>query len=308
MASRADGGITLDALAVLDAIAHEGSFAAAAARVHRVPSAVSYAVNTLERRLGVRLFERTRDGAVLTAAGRQLLYEGREILHRVEQAAQRVRIAEAVATHSFVVGVDDLVPLDMVVASVRECVRGESAPAPRVELECFDADDVGHALAAGRITVAVGLLSRQSRRADIDCATVAYLPVVLVVPPEHVLATHPEPVPATRIAAGELILHAAMSELPGGIAEQGAIAVGSRMQVIRAVQRGLGVGLLPHATFGAAPQGVGLVLKEVAGLPAPPLHVAWLKHGRSDMAVAFCRSLATRVRSGHGLIESEGGP
>ena len=71
--------VTLDQLIVLDAVAREGSFAAAAQVLHRVPSAVSYAIKGLEDALGVSLFDRTGRIAVLTPAGRRLLGEAREV-------------------------------------------------------------------------------------------------------------------------------------------------------------------------------------------------------------------------------------
>jgi DNA-binding transcriptional LysR family regulator len=73
---------TLDQLMVLDAIARSGSFAAASRTLHRVPSAVSYTVQSLEDALGVPLFDRSGHRAALTAAGRQLLAEARDLLDR----------------------------------------------------------------------------------------------------------------------------------------------------------------------------------------------------------------------------------
>ena len=52
--------LTLDALAVLDAIDRQGSFAAAAEELHRVPSAMTYAVQKLEADLDVLLFDDLR--------------------------------------------------------------------------------------------------------------------------------------------------------------------------------------------------------------------------------------------------------
>ena len=72
--------VTLDQLRVLDAIDRTGSFALAAAELHRVPSAVSYAVRQLEEALGVVLFDRAGRRATLTAAGRRVLELGRELL------------------------------------------------------------------------------------------------------------------------------------------------------------------------------------------------------------------------------------
>ena len=46
---------TLDQHEVLQAIKRTGSFAGAAKELHRVPSAISYAVRTLEEALGLQL-------------------------------------------------------------------------------------------------------------------------------------------------------------------------------------------------------------------------------------------------------------
>ena len=73
---------TLDQLLALDAIDRAGSFAAAAAELHKVPSAVSYLVRELESGLELTLFDRSRRSAELTPAGRRILGAAREVLDR----------------------------------------------------------------------------------------------------------------------------------------------------------------------------------------------------------------------------------
>jgi DNA-binding transcriptional LysR family regulator len=53
-------------------VCQEGSFARAAARLHRTQPAVSHQIHALEQDFGAALFERSGRRAVLTAAGRQL--------------------------------------------------------------------------------------------------------------------------------------------------------------------------------------------------------------------------------------------
>ena len=77
--------ITLDALRTLDAIDRRRSFAAAAEELFRVPSAISYTVNKLERDLGVALFDRSRRKSELTPIGRLVLEQGRQILIATEE-------------------------------------------------------------------------------------------------------------------------------------------------------------------------------------------------------------------------------
>jgi DNA-binding transcriptional LysR family regulator len=75
-----------DRLEVLLAAASTGSFSGAAKLLFMTPSAVSQRVATLEREVGVALFERSRHGVRLTVAG--------QILHRHAQAVVN-RLADA---------------------------------------------------------------------------------------------------------------------------------------------------------------------------------------------------------------------
>ena len=60
--------------------AHEGTHSAAARELGKVPSALTYSVRQLEEALDVLLFDRSSRQAQLTAAGTELLTEGRRLL------------------------------------------------------------------------------------------------------------------------------------------------------------------------------------------------------------------------------------
>jgi DNA-binding transcriptional LysR family regulator len=77
--------ISLDAIETLEAIHDTGSFAGAAQRLHKVQSAVSYAIRNLEESLGVTLFDRSGHRAQLTDVGRAILDEGRVLLSRARR-------------------------------------------------------------------------------------------------------------------------------------------------------------------------------------------------------------------------------
>jgi DNA-binding transcriptional LysR family regulator len=79
------GSPTLDQLHVLLAVQDAGSFAAAARRLNRATSAVTYAIDNLETLLDVKLFDRvaTRKPE-LTEAGRAVLAEACNIHRRVD--------------------------------------------------------------------------------------------------------------------------------------------------------------------------------------------------------------------------------
>jgi molybdenum-dependent DNA-binding transcriptional regulator ModE len=83
--------LTPEALTMMDVIARTGSFAAAARALGKVPSSLTYSVRQLEDALDVLLFDRRSRQARLTAAGQELLEEGRRLLEQMEAVANRVR-------------------------------------------------------------------------------------------------------------------------------------------------------------------------------------------------------------------------
>lgn len=72
------------------AVAEQGSFSAASARLHRSPAAVSTHVLQLEDELGVRLFDRTTRRVALTAEGRLLLARCRTVMTELSDVAREL--------------------------------------------------------------------------------------------------------------------------------------------------------------------------------------------------------------------------
>src|SRR5450830_1336925 len=100
--------LSLDALLTVDTIARRGSFAAAAKELFRVPSTISYTVSKLEEDLGVQLFERFGPRVELTAAGAELLKEGRYLLKAALDLEHRVRRVASGWETELSVGMDSM--------------------------------------------------------------------------------------------------------------------------------------------------------------------------------------------------------
>src|SRR3982751_4845154 len=112
--------LSIDSLEVLDAIDRKGSFAAAAAELHRVPSAVTYSVRQLEQALGVELFDRAGHRAVLTPAGRELLAEGRRLLAAAADLECRVQQVARGWESELRIAVDTLIGIEKLFGIVAE--------------------------------------------------------------------------------------------------------------------------------------------------------------------------------------------
>ena len=75
-------------------VAATGNFVAAASRLHVTQSTVSARIQTLETTLGTRLFQRGRNGAELTAAGKRFLRHAKNLVRTVEQARHDVGLPQ----------------------------------------------------------------------------------------------------------------------------------------------------------------------------------------------------------------------
>lgn len=106
--------LSLDQLHVFLTVAEEGSFSAAAKKLHRAQSAVSYAISNLERLLDVELFDRSTRTPTLTESGRALLREVREIVEHVDRLTARAKQMAGGIEARVTLAVDPLFPMPVV--------------------------------------------------------------------------------------------------------------------------------------------------------------------------------------------------
>ncbi|MBR7618629.1 LysR family transcriptional regulator [Phenylobacterium sp. 20VBR1] len=83
-------GLALNELNAMAAVAAHRSFRAAASELAVSPSALSHAIASMERRLGVRLFNRTTRSVSLTEAGEQFLARVQPALREIADAVESV--------------------------------------------------------------------------------------------------------------------------------------------------------------------------------------------------------------------------
>jgi DNA-binding transcriptional LysR family regulator len=86
------------------ALAEEGSFARAARTLHLTQPALSRSIQELERRTGIKLFDRNRGRVEPTDLGRVFLGHARDLLSRAEALDREVTAMRGSGTGSLVVG------------------------------------------------------------------------------------------------------------------------------------------------------------------------------------------------------------
>jgi len=141
-------------LEVIEAVARTGSFSAAAAELHRVPSAVSYTVRQLEQWLAVSLFERRHRDVVLTEAGRVFNEEGRFVIKKMLATRRRCQQVANGWRGQINIAVDCIVRPQR----TRRLIVDFYRHFPDMELHIFPEvfNGVWDALADGRVDVAIG--------------------------------------------------------------------------------------------------------------------------------------------------------
>lgn len=133
------------------AVAQAGSVTRAALELGIAQPALSQAITRLEKQLGVRLFERDRRGARLTAAGQVLVEESGQALRLIDQAEQRVRDMAAGTAGRLTVGLVSSSLVSLLPRALR--AMREAAPQVQIVLREMSNAEQAEALAQGRIDV-----------------------------------------------------------------------------------------------------------------------------------------------------------
>ncbi|MEO8280133.1 MAG: LysR substrate-binding domain-containing protein [Ideonella sp.] len=293
--------LTPDALAMMDVIARTGSFAAAARELGKVPSALTYSVRQLEEALDVLLFDRRSRQSELTAAGEELLHEGRRLLEEMQAVAHRVKRVATGWESQLCIAVDGVIsrvtmfelceafyslvlPVNAAMAGSPEPGR---PPTTRLRLRTEVMTGTWEALVSGQADLAIGISfsPERSTQSGFQMRSLGEMPFVFVVAPHHPLASAAEP-----IADSELIRHRAIAVADSAqrltpasfnmLAGQNVLTLPSTAAKIEAQIRGLGCGYLPEP-LAREPLAAGLLVrKATARCPnSASLGYAWRESG-----------------------------
>lgn len=276
--------LTLEALAVLDAIDRRGSFAQAADELHRVPSALTYTVQKLEDDLGVKVYDRSGHRAKLTPAGAELLKEGRHLLRIATDLESRVKRVATGWETELVIAVDAIVSIAALYPIVSRFYRNDCGTRLRLLSETLGG--TWDALAAGRADLVVGATGDAPVGGGFASQAMGTMRFVFVVAPGHPLAALPEPLAASDILAHRAVAVAdSARNLPprttGLLSGQDVLTVPTMQAKLEAHRMGLGVGFLPEPLARVEAEAGRLLIRDVSEAKAElTLLLAWRSANR----------------------------
>jgi DNA-binding transcriptional LysR family regulator len=274
------------------AVADLGSMTAAAAHLGVAQPALSQALRRVEDDLGVRLFERSRRGAVLSSAGWAVIDDVRASMSLAESAERHARAIAGGKMGRLHIGFVTHAVYDVLPSALR-VLHSEFGGTQVVLSEMSNADLV-RALAEGRIDMAMlhtpvamqGLVRQKLVRRD---------PLMAVLP-----ASEPSS-PDGRASLADVarwgLVWFPETQLPtlrasiGGAFSRAGLAVrvvqeaNRSLTVLSCVAAGIGASLLPQSAAVLQHQGVRFAaLRDGEHLPCFELSVLWLASGRPTIA------------------------
>ena len=192
----------LEALQLLVAVADTGSLGKAAARAGISQPSASARMATLERRLGLRLLERTTSGSKLTGDGAVVTDWARRVLEQAEALVEgaealRTRASDRLAVAASLTIAEHLVPKWL--QQLRQL-----RPATRVGLTVANSHQVIATMRQGDADL--GFVEGPWVPRDLHSAVVGRDRLAVVVAPAHPWARRRQPLTAAELAAEPLLL------------------------------------------------------------------------------------------------------
>ncbi|GAC70598.1 LysR family transcriptional regulator [Gordonia soli] len=295
---------TLSQLESFVAVAETLHYGRAADRLSITQPPLSRRIQSLERELGVDLFDRAGRGVTLTPAGRALLGDARRILGLSDQAALSVRRALVGESGSVTLGFTGSSAhsvLDSVVGAARNRLPGIDL----VLRERVSGSQLEELRSGG---LDLGLLRPPVPAGAFEAVLVQREPLILAVPEAHPLAS-----PSATPNIGDLDDEALVMYSPAearyfyellvsifrdaGIAPRYVQHISQVHTILALVKAGLGLALVPAAAAAMAVRGV--VLKEVDGIEARPveLFLTW-RSSETEPPVLAIRNLVVEELRG----------
>jgi DNA-binding transcriptional LysR family regulator len=191
----------LESLQLLVLVADRESLTAAAQEAGMSQPAASKRMTALERRLGVRLLDRSRRGSTLTAAGELVTGWARRVLDELDVLVEGVEVLRQEGTAHLRIAASLTVAEHLLPAWLGELRRGE--PELRVGLQVMNSTRVCDLVRDG--AVELGFIESPGSLRGLRSREVGRDRLVLAVAPAHPWARRRRPISVSQLAGTPLI-------------------------------------------------------------------------------------------------------
>ncbi|WP_160107435.1 LysR family transcriptional regulator [Pseudomonas izuensis] len=303
--------LSIEDLALLEAIRETGSLSRAAVRLGKAPSTVSYAARQLEERFDALLFDRRRYRLQLTPAGELLVNEASRLMADVSRLTQRVQqVANGWESRLWIV-TDELLEFENLIPIIQQFDALGSGVPLRITQEVLKG--VWEALREGRADLVIGATNEPPAIPSLRWMQLGEMEWVFAVSPKHPLAKAKEPISRALVAQHRAIVVADSSRITEGSTYgvsggQTVLAVPTMRAKILAQCDGLGVGWLPRHRVSSLLNNGTLLEKQMADPREPNIMYAGWRGDHDGRALGWWLEqlkqsyLATRLVQGIDLF------
>lgn len=283
--------LSLDQLRVFALAAELGSFTAAARKLNRAQSAVSYALSALEEQVGLPLFDRSGYRPQLTAAGAALLEDARVILARADMLLARAQSMGQGVEAELSLSVEAMFP----VSALAEVLREFRAEFPTVNVRVYSETLGAVAQQVVNGTAMLGIVMINLLPEGLQSFAMPRVRMIPVAAPTHPLAAFGGTLTAAQIGDHVQLVLTDRSRLTEGRDYNVFSPVTWRLSDLSTkhalLRAGMGFGsmpdhmveadlasgrLVPLTIEGFAPEGNALALSCVWRMPTPGRAMAWM--------------------------------
>ncbi|MFV7772561.1 DNA-binding transcriptional activator PunR [Shewanella marisflavi] len=264
---------------LIDMVARVGSFTAAANKLHKVPSAVSYAVKQVEEELGVILFERHHRSVSLTPAGEHFVKQVRSVLANLASLKDDTKRVANGWQPTLSIALDNIVRADKISNLIADFYRHFDNVELIIRIEVFNG--VWEAIATGRSDIAIGATTAIPVGGDYHFKDMGDIEWTFLVSKHHPLAAIDRPLLDDELRIyPSICLEDTSREIPKRLTwlldNQRRLVVPDWIRAINCFREGLGIGYMPKHFATPFVQAGALIEKQLDRPKAPsPCCLAW---------------------------------
>ncbi len=273
-------------LSLIDLVAKFGSFTAAANRLNKVPSAVSYSVRQAEDFLGTKLFVRHHRSVTLTPAGEHFIAHARELLKQIQDIKSSTRRVANNWQPALSITFDTLIRADKISVLIADFYKAFDDVELAVRMGVFNG--VWESLTSGESDLAIGSTAAIPNGGYYKFRDMGEVKWRFCVSPKHPLAFADLPLTNEELAQFPVVcVEDTAKETPKRelwrLPNQRRIIVPDWIRAINCVGTGLGIGFFPGHLARMFVQAGRLTEKTLEKpLPSESCCIAWRNDEPSD--------------------------